>query len=316
MADPRQHHYVPRGYQKGFANAKTQVTVVNRETGETFTSNTKNVFQRRDWNTLEGEAGERIFDIEVNLGNFIDGPSALCFERLRGGNHTLDPDERFLLCHFMSVQLVRGTQVREQLRQFTREINNKILSLNATNLTEEGWKEKVGEVPTREVIERMANDPASLGIEPTEGLLIQTLLANQSEVAEMLERRTFTVVEFEDDVLFTGECPVVHINPSGQSMGYGVATAERMYMPISPRLALVLSAPWAGWPEGSVQGTPELAKRLNWAMYSYPSNGWILKRPDVEQHPLPGVAELLRDFHWPWGVDPKSSPSSHFYVPG
>lgn len=315
ITNPRQHHYVPQGYQNGFANERKQVTVVDRRSGESYTSNTRNVFQQRDFYTLEDAAGEKLFEVENNLGDVIDGPSAVCFERLRNGNLALEPDERFLLCHFMSVQLVRGTQIREQLRSFTKDINDRIISLNATHLTPDGWKQKIGEVPTGEALRRMASDPASLGIQPSEGLLIQTLLANQNDVAEMLEKRTFTVVQFEQDSLFTGECPVVHINPSGRSTGFGVATAERMYLPVSPRVALVLSLPWAEWPEGSVIGTPELAKRLNWAMFAYPNNRKLLRHPDVDQYPIPGVSELTEDFHWPWGEDPASSPSSHLYSP-
>ena len=316
MTDPRHHHFVPQGYQKGFANDRNQVTVVDRHTGETFTSHTRNVFQRRDWNTFEGEHGERFFEVEENLGRIIDGPSAVCFAHLREGELELRPEERFLLCHFMAMQLVRGVQPREQLRRSATEVNNLILSLNATHLTPDQWMERVGEVPTRRTLARMASNPESLGIQPAEGFLSQTLMSHQHEVAEMLEMRTFTVVEFDDDSLFTGEFPFVHINPSGQTMGYGVATAERLYLPVSPRVAIVLSHPWSGWPEGIVNGDAGLAKRLNWAMYSHPNNRQILQHPDTGQFPMPTIFELGKSLHWPWGPDPEASASAHFYSPG
>lgn len=87
-------------------------------------------------------------------------------------------------------------------------------------------------------------------------------------------------------------------------------------MPVSTTVALVLSRPWAGWPEEVVSGTEELAQRLNWAMLTEPSNFELLLHPDVEQHPLPPVAELSTAVHWPWGPDPDSAapPFVHYAV--
>jgi hypothetical protein len=78
-------------------------------------------------------------------------------------------------------------------------------------------------------------------------------------------------------------------------------------MPVSTTAALVLSHPWAGWPESVVHGTEELARRLNWAMLTHPSNRELLLHPDVEHHPLPSPAKLAHDAHWPWGPDPDSA---------
>src|SRR5581483_11017767 len=112
---------------------------------------------------------------------------------------------------------------------------------------------------------------------------------------------------FCEPCLFTGEHPVVHITPYADSTGYGVVTAERLYMPLSTTTALVLSHPWAGWPESVVRGTEELARRLNWAMLTHPSNRELLLHPDVAEHPLPAPALLARDAHWPGGPDPDSA---------
>jgi hypothetical protein len=132
----------------------------------------------------------------------------------------------------------------------------------------------------------------------------------------MLLRRTWTLVVFDEPCLFTGEHPVVHINPSGGTYGYGVATAERLYMPVSTTNALVLSMPWAGWPETVVYGTRELARRLNWAMLMQPANMELLLHPDVGGHPLPSAAALAKDIHWPWGADPASAPPPFLQILG
>src|SRR5215211_7126599 len=79
-------------------------------------------------------------------------------------------------------------------------------------------------------------------------------------------------------------------------------------MPVSPWPALVLSHPWTSWQEAAVPGATELARRLNWAMLSYPSNRELLLHPDVEHHPLAGAALLAAGSPWPWGPDPESAP--------
>jgi hypothetical protein len=105
------------------------------------------------------------------------------------------------------------------------------------------------------------------------------VLGSVADVSDVLSQRTWTLVSFEQPCLFTAENPLVHINPSGESLGYGAATAERMHMPVSPSHALVLSHPWTSWPEATLGGTTELARRLNWAMLSYPSNRELLLHP-------------------------------------
>ena len=119
-------------------------------------------------------------------------------------------------------------------------------------------------------------------------------------------KRTWTQVKFPEPCLFSGENPVVLINPSGESTGFGVSTAERIYMPVSPSRALVLSHPWSSW-EGHMPGTTELSQQLNWAMLMYPGNRELLLHPDAASYPLPRPG-LLHDAKswWPWGEDPET----------
>ena len=114
--------------------------------------------------------------------------------------------------------------------------------------------------------ERLLHNKEHMTIRPTNAALLKPMLATIASIAEKLLTRTWTLVIFPEPYLFTGEHPVVHITPYADSMGYGVATAERLYMPVSTTAALVLSHPWAEWPEAVVHGTEELARRLNWAM--------------------------------------------------
>lgn len=148
--------------------------------------------------------------------------------------------------------------------------------------------------------------PPALTIKPTTAYLLELALGPVTEVANILAKRTWTLVEFAEACLFTAENPVVHINPSGESLGFGVVTAEQMYLPVSPTQALLLSHPWSDWPHARVRGGHELAAKLNWAVLLL--NRRFLLHPEVETYPLPGVGLLLEDTWWPWGPDPRAKP--------
>ena len=211
----------------------------------------------------------------------------------------------------MAAQLSRGRGLRSNFSEALSEVMSMALSMSAQYGSDEHFESVLGHPLTADERERLLHNKEHMTIRPTNAALLQPMLATIAPIAERLLMRTWTLVTFPEPCLFTGEHPVVHITPYADSMGYGVATAERLYMPVSTTTALVLSHPWAGWPEAVVHGTEELARRLNWAMLSHPSNRELLLHPDVAQHPLPSLTELAKDTHWPWGPDPASAPPAH-----
>src|SRR3954454_18421710 len=111
MADsePRQHHHLPRFYQRGFANDREQIRVLDRKTGTEYTTNIVNVAQRRDWNAFEDEQGNRRQEVEKLLGDVIDAPAARAFHELRAGNFPFaDEGLRAAVARFVAAQLTRG----------------------------------------------------------------------------------------------------------------------------------------------------------------------------------------------------------------
>jgi hypothetical protein len=216
----------------------------------------------------------------------------------------------------MAAQLSRGRAIRNNLSEGLSEAMSMALSLSARNASDEHFESVLGRPLSADEREAMLRHRDHMTIRPSNAAILRATLSSIADVADLLLKRTWTLAVFLQPCLFTGEHPVVHINPSGASYGYGAVTAERLYMPASTTNALVLSHPWPGWPEAVVHGTDELARRLNWAMFTHPSNLQLLLHPDVEQHPLPSVAELSKDAHWPWGPDPASSapPFVHYVV--
>jgi Protein of unknown function (DUF4238) len=310
VSDPRKHHFVAQTYQRGFARRKGkafQVRVLNKRSGEGGIRNVRDAFSQRDWNTIKTEEGLNEFGVERVLAEYIDAEAAPALDATRKHRFPLGRPDREALAMFMSAQLSRGRAAREGLAESIVEVNRLLLRLGASNYSDERLREITGQEPSAELREMMANSDKYFEIQPTNAMLLQSMLSSVQEIAEIIDMRTWTLARFDSPCLFTGEHPFVHINPSGDSLGFGVATAEQLYLPTSPTQAVVLSHPWTSWPEGRVDGTIELATRLNWAMLSHPSNQELLLHPDVPEHPLPSPALLAINDVWPWGADPEAS---------
>jgi hypothetical protein len=170
----------------------------------------------------------------------------------------LDEVDRVALATFMSAQLTRGRVIRENLTRSISELNSMMLKVAAANYTDAHWIDAIGHVPSADELDAILHNEQHFEIQPTNAMLLETLLGSVAEVAENLAKRTWTLARFETPCLFAAENPVVHINPHGEIYGYGVATAERMYMPVSTSHALVLSNPWTSWPEAVVDGKEDL----------------------------------------------------------
>jgi len=292
--------------------------MVDRRTGQARGPMTvRDIFAERDYNTIIDADGNRDFAAERLLAEHVEDVAAPGLDALRAGRFPLGERDREHVALFMAAQLSRGRTIRNNLAEAISEAMSMALSLSAQNASDEHFEQVLGHPLSAAEREALIHNRKHMTIRPTNAAILRATLSSIAELADMLlMQRTWTLVAFPNPCLFSGEHPVVHINPSGESHGYGVVTAERLYMPVSTTVALVLSRPWTGWPEKVVSGTEELARRLNWAMLTEPSNFELLLHPDIEQHPLPSAAELSKDVHWPWGPDPDSAapPFVHYMV--
>jgi hypothetical protein len=293
-------------YQRGFARRRGkawQVKVIDRASGRATVRNVADNFKRRDWNTVVDEGGEPHFDVELGLASTVDGPAAPVIAALRDGELPDDHDSRLALARFMGAQLVRGREVRENLAETMTAVQHQLLSLAAQHYTDAHWRRAVGSVPTPEQVAQIADSRTHFDIKPTTGALLDALLAGVDEYADLLMRRTWTLLRFAEPALFTGEHPIVHV--PGASGGFGIVTAERFHFPISTQVALVLSHPWSSWPEDFVVADTSDAARLNWATFTHPANGELMMHPEASGHPMPRPSFLLAfGIRWPWGTDP------------
>jgi Protein of unknown function (DUF4238) len=203
------------------------VRALNKWSGEGGIRNVRDAFSQRDWNTIKTEEGLKEFGVECVLAEHIDAEAAPALEATREHQFPLSRPDREALAMFMSTQLSRGRAVRKGLAGSIVEVNRRLLRLGAVNYSNERLREITGQEPSAELREMMANSEKYLEIQPTNAMLLQAMFSSVQEIAEIVDRRTWTLVRFDSPCLFTGEHPFVHINPSGESFGFGVATAEQ-----------------------------------------------------------------------------------------
>jgi hypothetical protein len=297
VSAPRGHHLVAQLYLRGFARERRrgewQALVVDRSTGERHVSNVRDIFRVRDWNTVYDEDGNRDYAVEELLAQRIDGPAAPVFAGLQRDEFPLGPESRRAMARFLSAQPSRGRHSRQALSEFITDVNRHSVALAAQHYTDEQWREAIGHVPTEEERQQLIHSEEHFDIKPTNAMLLETQLSTIEDVADVAMERTWTLVRFPEPCLFTSEHPVIYLNECPPRLAYGMATADLVYLPVSTMRALLMSHPRSGWPESVVHGSAALARKLNWAMLTFPTSERLLLHPDIEGHPLPGIAELL-----------------------
>lgn len=232
MSEPRGHHLLAKLYQRGFASKhSTQVSLVVKASSRQFTCSIQDAFKRRDWNAFEDEDGERRQDFEKLLAHAVDGPAAAGFDALRAGIFPLPRQEREGVGRFIAAQLLRGRYAREATETFVDEVSQRILSVAAQNASDAWWEARGGRAPTGKerkdfIHGKVARpSPRKPALDATAGLV--------DDLAPLILDRTWLLIEFPGDCLFTSEAPIWLSGP-------GLAYADEIRVPLTPKLVLCL----------------------------------------------------------------------------
>jgi len=280
MADPRRHHILAQLYQRGFANERDQVRVIERATGRCYVSNMANVFAEKDFNAFRDEDGELRQDVEKLLANHVDSPATSGLQALRDGVFPLSDDQREGVARFMAAQLTRGRHFRETTSEAMEKVGAMMLRVAAQYYTDDHWLRAVGYVPSPKEIEALARQD-DFDIVPSQGPLLGAMLDSIDDMTEHLFRRIWTLVCFSEPYLFTSEEPVIF---SGSG---GIVTADEIRLVVCPTGILLLTLPGAGLEENVLQGHRENAEYINAQTLEWPPSRHLLLAPTVTAHPLP-----------------------------
>jgi hypothetical protein len=95
MDFPRIHHYLPKGYLRGFTNfgfrkKNGKIRVVDFEIGKCFTTAPKQVAAIRDYYTFVNQQGQADYRFETDFLSKLDGDAARIIQTIeQTGNYHL-----------------------------------------------------------------------------------------------------------------------------------------------------------------------------------------------------------------------------------
>jgi hypothetical protein len=292
---------------RAFANEKQQATVLERDTGHTFTTHTKNIFVETDYYTVSSEDAEDDHALIEGLYAKVEALAAPTFESLRTDEFPPTPEDRSEFASFMALQVTRGRLFREFMERTTEDMGKALLR-TAAEAPPGYWERKhaeweanpEGPEPPAGMTEeerRMMREGTAFDIRPSREHVVEMSFVAFEEMTFVLAAMSWRLVRFAEPCLFTSEHPISYWRkptPGDRMMGIGPATADEVRFPLSPTRALVLTPPSVPGGEAIHDCDQAVAARLNWGTLTFPPSRRLLLNPEVGGHPLPGINELAR----------------------
>lgn len=255
MAEPRNHHFVPQGYLRSFADGvgrQARLVVMDRVEGKVFRTKVRNIGAARDFNRVDVDG----FDpnaLETAFAEF-EGPATTALRRIAdSGSFTVEED-RILVLNLVALLAARNPRLRGRVGDFLTEVATKM----ARNMVTSGerWEritraareasDKAGDWPEfsyedmREFImsdgyEVVPNQTFQIGLEMK---MVDTILRS-------LVPRKWSLLVADDEAgeFVTSDHPVCLLDlvgkPSGgfDGVGFGMSKTAVIF-PVSRKLLL------------------------------------------------------------------------------
>jgi hypothetical protein len=273
--EPKRHHVVPDFYLRRFADDAGKITAVHVDVEDRkFTTSTKNVGVETLFYALPTDQGWD-YTIEHQL-SLLEDAAAVDIEKLASNvRPSTMPAFRKRLSRFLAVQFIRGRRPREQMVQFFKELNLKMLQISTPEIFQAEAARR-GETVTieeaRGIIDHARRPDFTFEIPkvgpkelPGESLIHAPDLFREGEqLIPFFFERGWTIVDFDGPLLLTSDEPVV-ITLDGRTPNHpaGVANAETILFPLDPRTALLLTRPDLNAKHMRRRGTIVEAKAIN-----------------------------------------------------
>jgi len=246
VSTPRAHHYVPRTYLAGFTDAEERLFVTHKDTGKVRRSRPIREAHQRDYYRLE--EGDDLLAVEKFFGQFEDRWPEVRRAVLDAHGLPDDPELRAFLMGFMSAQVVRVPGTLDGWDRFHDEVLKKVAWY--LTATPEAWAahvermreagDPVPNVSYEEMRKFVLSEDYTITLDQNSRLapLVQATPA----MAEMLARRTWTLVESELDFITSDRPVTVCWNDPPKGLwpppGLGVRGTTVMF-PMTSRAALI-----------------------------------------------------------------------------
>jgi Protein of unknown function (DUF4238) len=209
-SDARNHHYIPQGYLRRFADNRDQVAVIDGMRSRRFTTSVRNAAAERDLYSVINEAGERSVEAETRLGTY-EAAAYLAMDRLEQLQHPVSEADIVPVAQFIALLLTRTPEFRDDVEAEAEEMF-----------------------------------PGEADPYRSQRFLISAMFHFLDRLTPQLLKLRWHVVQRDEPNFVTGDHPLVHWAEA--SLGtprrrLGILSAEETYFPLSPRAFLLLLPP-------------------------------------------------------------------------
>lgn len=132
MSDTRNHHFVPQGYLRGFANfppaypKKAQTFVSDLVQRKSFTTAVRNVAAIRDFNRIE--AGDQHPNALEEAYGHLEGSAAAAIRRI-SRTAAFDGEDKIIVLNLIALLAIRNPRLRENMADFQSRIYKSVAQI-------------------------------------------------------------------------------------------------------------------------------------------------------------------------------------------
>lgn len=310
MNAPKRHHTTSRFYLRRFA-VKEEVIVVDRSDFlNARPTRLDDALVQRNFYSIPTEQGWDT-TMETELAQKIEGPGSRAIARLVDERAALSlPGLRRGLSYLMAVQYLRGPLMREMVKQRDLAFYAKVAQTLTPEIVQAQERRRGNECTLKEAraIVKFARNPSQYTVEfpPIAGkkrgaeaiLHVTEALPLADKIAPLLEQRNWTILEFTEPCLVTGDEPVVPVGDverPGDSAH--LSRVERIIFPLDPWHLLTMSRPSSSRHHERRSCDIGQAPRINQHV-AFRCQRYVVHRPGTDplaqMGPLPEKAPLVR----------------------
>jgi hypothetical protein len=313
------HHTVPQFYLRNFADASGKVRLVDRDDlARSHLNSVHNAaaeagFYRIEAEDLAREEDQATFDpesIEAALSGLESAIAPAIRTLVEDRFADFGDDEWYRMVQFTALQTVRGRRWRNDLAALATQSARIHFLENLTNEKARSWLAEQGRPNgPDDVAATLAEFAASMfpRLVPPQAVLVQESLkmalgnpdTDDSGLGQYLAGKRLELIRPQHTSVLTSDEPVCWWSPGDSPVGY--ATAQIVWVPLSPRLIVQFREPEFdiaahGLPDRRVRDTHEEIVNVVNRMVASQAERWIIHHPG--DSPLADIALPPREI---WG---------------
>lgn len=259
------HHVLPQFYLRAWGDEKGLIAMCGRD-GKEVQTGSRALAVENDFYTVKRPDGEKDASVEKALAE-IDALGSAAHSSLLRLEFPLEPEQKVAFAQWLGLQWVRGRSSRASGEEMADKLQKMLIKFGLENaevdpdvevdadpnderLYDE-LREHSGpgvEIPdlsslTKEERDTLAADLENYRFKIPRELQLLHMLRAMSPVAMPFLEAEWHLMRFDERLLFTSDEPIIlqrRPRPENQFLGIGPASADSIYIPLSPSLCLAM----------------------------------------------------------------------------